>query len=36
MSYNLFQFISNLTRDTEFRQSETSKRAVFDMAVNRT
>jgi len=36
MSHNLFQFIGNLTRDTEFRQSETSKRAVFDMAVNRT
>jgi single-strand DNA-binding protein len=36
MSHNLFQFIGNLTRDTEFRQSETSKRAVFDLAVNRT
>lgn len=36
MSHNLFQFIGNLIRDTEFRQSETSKRAVFDMAVNRT
>lgn len=35
MSHNLFQFIGNLTRDTGFRQSETSKRAVFDLAVNR-
>ncbi len=36
MSHNLFQFIGNVTRDTEFRQSETIKRAVFDLAVNRT
>lgn len=36
MSHNLFQFIGHLTRDTEFRQSETSKRAVIDMAVDRT
>ena len=35
MSHNLFQFIGNLTRDTGVRQSESSVRAVFDLAVNR-
>ena len=35
MSHNLFQFIGNLTRDTDVRHSENSARAVFDLAVNR-
>ena len=35
MSHNQFQFIGNLTRDTDVRQSESSVRAVFDLAVNR-
>ena len=35
MSHNQFQFIGNLTRDTDVRHSENSARAVFDLAVNR-
>ena len=35
MSHNQFQFIGNLTRDTDVRHSENSVRAVFDLAVNR-
>jgi single-strand DNA-binding protein len=35
MSHNLFQFIGNLTRDTEIRQNENTSRAIFDLAVNR-
>ena len=35
MSHNLFQFIGNLTRDTDVRHSENCARAVFDLAVNR-
>ncbi|EHW7386056.1 single-stranded DNA-binding protein [Escherichia coli] len=36
MSHNQFQFIGNLTRDTEVVHSDSgSQRAVFDIAVNR-
>ena len=36
MSHNQFQFIGNLTRDTDVRHSEnSSSRAIFDLAVNR-
>lgn len=37
MSHNLFQFIGNLTRDADLRQSENggSSRALIDIAVNR-
>src|SRR5690606_18992598 len=33
--HNQFQFIGNLTRDTDVRHGENSVRAVFDLAVNR-
>ncbi|ENM2238630.1 single-stranded DNA-binding protein [Vibrio cholerae] len=37
MSHNMFQFIGNLTRDTELHNSQGgSNRAIFDVAVNRT
>jgi single-strand DNA-binding protein len=38
MSHNQFQFIGNLTRDADVRQSENGggSRAMFDLAVNRT
>lgn len=37
MSHNMFQFIGNLTRDTELHNSQGgSSRAIFDVAVNRT
>ena len=32
MSHNLFQFIGNLTRDTDVRHSENSARAVIQRA----
>lgn len=36
MSHNLFQFIGNLTRDTDVKHSDSgSSRAIFDLAVNR-
>lgn len=37
MSHNMFQFIGNLTRDTELHSNQGgSSRAIFDVAVNRT
>ena len=35
MSHNIFQFIGNLTRDSVLNQSDSSNRAVLDIAVNR-